>query len=95
MLATVPEDQPPRGDDREQGEAGAGVGGGAPEVATLETPTLPGGCGHPLRALGSDVGGLWVIGSARFFLGKPWRFVLTASLLRLTRVQTPALPSAG
>ena len=95
MLATVPEDQPPRGDDREQGEAGAGVGGGAPEVATLETPTLPGGCGHPLRALGSDVGGLWVIGSARFFLGKPWRFVLTESLLRLTRVQTPALPSAG
>lgn len=94
MLATVPEDQPPRGDDREQGEAGAGVGSGAPEVATLETAPVPGGRGHPPHALGSDVGGLWVIGSARFFLGKPW-FVLTASLLRLTRVQTPALPSAG
>lgn len=39
--------------------------------------------------------GLWVIGSVRFFLGKPWRFVLTESLLKLTRVQTPALPSVG
>ena len=94
MLAIVPEDQPPRGGDREQGEAGAGVGGGAPEVATLDS-LPPRGSGPPPCALGSDVGGLWVIGSARFFLGKPWRFVLTASLLRLTRVQTPALPSAG
>lgn len=78
------------------------MGGGAPEVATLSPPQLPTttlprrpGSGHPPHALGSDVGGLLVIGSVRFFLGKPWRFVLTESLLKLTRVQTPVLPSVG
>lgn len=52
MLAAVPEDQPPRGGDREQGEAGAGVGSGAPEVVTLD-PLPPRGSGPPPCALGS------------------------------------------
>lgn len=92
-LATVPEDQPPEEmtESREKQVLGWEVG---PQRWQHRAAPRPRGRGHPPHALGSDVGGLWVIGSARFFLGKPW-FVLTASLLRLTRVQTPALPSCG
>lgn len=57
---------------------GAGLG-----VMTLErtVPKRPLESGHPLRALDSDVGGLWVIGSAAF-PGKPWSLVLAAAPLR-------------
>lgn len=67
-LASGPEDQSPWGGDRGGERPGAGVGGGAPrggdtvEDCSQETPWEQISTTCP----GSDAGGLWVTGSAKF-----------------------------